>query len=275
MLLHPVLALSIVLVYPGAPGTPAEASSFLQTLGRYVEKRGGFAPASVNVTYENDRARGIEALSKASGFAVATLPSLCEAGELRYRYVCSPAVDGHAAETVSILKKAEAGDATAKASSDPLTLVPYRGRKLAGTIVTYRAYVESLVLGSKLSLARDFVAVRKPNALLALRALRDGEADLLILTQSQVDALAGVGQAGAVTEIFRTAPIPAAPVLALGTASAAEIDGVRKAFLGMCADPEGAELCDTMGVSSFASDQDALLADALRICWGSQSAAKP
>lgn len=264
-----LLALQLILVYPGAPGSPQEAREFLDTLGGFVDGKAGFSPGTTHVDYHNDVAEGVAAI-RAGGpaIAVVSLPALCAAGKLPYAYVASPLLDGRAAETVSLVvfRDTTRDDAAAPAAR------ALAGLRLTGTLLSFPAYVNGLVLDSGLTLA-DFEAVPRPNALLALKALREGDADVALFTQPQLEALLGVVAEGALSTVATSRPLPGAPLIVLGDVPAAEREGVARAFATMCADPEGAELCDTMGVTGFVTSGGDALAAALQHCWQASSGA--
>lgn len=261
------LAMKMVLVYPGAPGSPQEAAGFLEGLSRYVEKHAGLPVGALQITYENDLEKGKVLLRDPSiSYAIVSTPALCATGKLDYRFVCLPLVSGKAAETVSILGKTPV-------AAGPAVLDGLRGKKLAGTLVTYVAYVNALVLEGKADVRNDFVAVPVTQALQAVRAVNEGRADAALLTQSQVEALAGVLHGdSALHEQWTSQPIPGAPLLALPAADAAQTEKIRQAFLAMAADAEGAELCDTMGVTGFVQTGEDALAKAASACWAAPAA---
>lgn len=263
MLPAAVLALRMVLVYPGAPGSSQEAQGFLDGLSRYLEKHAALPAGALQIVYENDLEKGKALLRDPSvAYAIVSMPALCASGKIDYRFVCLPLVSGKASESVSILTKSPA-----QTSGDPLGAL--RGKRLAGTVVTYVEYTNALVLDGKLDVTRDFVPVPVTQALQAVRAVNEGRADAALLSQSQFEALAGVLHGESLlTEQWKSPPIPGAPLLALSAADPAQTEALRKAFLGMAEDADGAELCDTMGVTGFVATGEEGLAKAARACWG-------
>lgn len=257
-----LFALRLVLVYPGAPGSPQEATEFLATLQGYVERKAGLAAGSLPVSYHDELAAGVAALEDpAPAVAVATLPALCSAGRLPYSYVGSPELSGRATESYSLVVPAGA------VAAGPLPLASFKGKRLTGTLLSSVEFVERLLYRSQLSLA-DVTLVPRPSALLAIKAVREGQADAALLTQTQVEALTGIVPAGSVATAWTSEPVPGAPVIALGSADRKSVEAIQRAFLGMCADPEGAELCDTMGVTGFIATGEKELEAALATCWG-------
>lgn len=252
-----------MLVYPGAPGSPQEATEFLGTLQGYLERKAGLPAGALPVVFHNDLATGVAALKEPGpSLAVATLPALCSAGELTYAYVGSPELSGRASESYSLV--VAAGTA---AGDGPRPLSSFKGKRLTGTLLGSPELVERVLFGKQLSLATDVTLVPRPTALLAIKALREGEADAALLTQTQVEALEGIVTAGSLVTAWTSAPVPGAPVIALGAPDPAKVAAVQKAFLGMCADPEGAELCDTMGVTGFTASGEKELSAVLATCW--------
>ena len=261
------LAVRMVFVYPGAPGSPSEAAGFLEGMSRYVEKRAGLPSGTLQISYENDIDKGKILLGDPTlAYAIVSMPALCATGKLDYRFVCLPLVSGKESESVSILTKPPA-------QAGPAVLAGLRGKRLAGTLVTYTAYTNALVLEGKLDVAKDFVPVPVTQALQAVRAVNEGRADAALLTQSQVEALAGVLHGdSSLIEQWKSSPIPGAPLIAFPAADPRQIEKIRSAFLQMAADAEGAELCDTMGVTGFVATGEEDLRRAAGACWATPAA---
>lgn len=262
------LALRLVLVYPGAPGSPQEAQEFLVTLGRYLERRSNLPAGGLEVTFYNDAAAGLAEVRRGEGcLAVVTLPALCGSTTLPHRYLCSPQIAGRSSETVSLVAKGGTPE------SDPATLLP--GKRITGPLTAFPAFVGRLVLEGKADAMAGATVVPAASALLAVKALREGQADVALLTQSQVEALGGMVSAGTLTTLWTSPPIPGAPLISVGKVPEGQAAAVTKAFLGMCSDPEGAELCDTMGVTGFDAQGAAALAAAVERCWTPAAAPAP
>src|SRR5262249_49081241 len=58
----PAFGEEMIFVYPGKPGTQAEAKNVLGSFTGYIETRTGWAPGSLHATYFNDEPSGAKAL---------------------------------------------------------------------------------------------------------------------------------------------------------------------------------------------------------------------
>ncbi len=255
----PILAITMILAYPGAPGGPEEAKEFLATLASYLEQKAGLPSGSLEIDYENDLDEAAKKLQNGEGsIAVATLPALCASGSVPYRYLGSPLLGGEATEVFSLVTL------PGKAAKGALQEVAV-GKRIAGTTLRYRRFVERLVLPG---IAFDVEPTE--TAIEGWNMLREGNADLLLLSRTELESLSEMLDANAFALVAKTSPLPGAPLISLGSPGEGRRgieERIAAAFERMCSDPDGADLCDTMDVSGFVSNRGKDLAAALERCW--------
>jgi ABC-type phosphate/phosphonate transport system substrate-binding protein len=101
------------------------------------------------------------------------------------------------------------------------------------------------------------VLVPQKRPLKSLRDVARGEADAAVVDQSVVDSMKELPEAADLVVIHTAKPVPAPAVVVMGN-GIADTAALKAALVGMCARPDGAELCKTLTLTAIkdASDKD-------------------
>lgn len=235
----------VMVFYPGAPGSPEEAQSIMSEFGAYLAKAAGLPAGALKVVYENDLATGLADIEKNKpGFAIVGLPVyLGHAAKLKMKLIAQTLPGGSKTHGYYIVGRADG----------PANLQAAKGLKLSSNQLYDKTFVSRIVLGGQD--AETFFKLKEVHS--GLRALKavagEGKkADLALLDQHQYDAKNELEEAKALKLVHRSPELPTAPMVFFeGVAADADVAAIKKALLGMGADPAAKEILNTMMLKGF------------------------
>ena len=140
------------------------------------------------------------------------------------------------------------------AAKDPAlkTLESMKGKSLASTHLQSPRFLATVVFDGKIDPAKHFSKLDpKTSALKVAKAVHNGDADLALLSDEEVDWLKGTPY-NDVKVVWSSAALPPMSVAAFGKNSKpADREAFGKMLLGMCQDPKGAEVCKSLDITKF------------------------
>lgn len=243
----------VAILYPGAPGTAAQAEETLSLLATYVGRRAGWPDGAARATFEPE-AEGCRAriARDEETYAIAAPAIYCAlvAAGRDVRPLAEVVRDGGSRMAFHVVGRA----------GGPLALSDLAGRRLRSKHLADGAFVERCLLGGALSLdALDAASVERP--LRAVRDLVDGRIDAVLLDDQEFAALPGVPGAEGLVEIYRSPPVPVGIVLAIGgPGRLPDADRVAAVFLGMRDDADGRACIAALRIEGFVAPDTADLA---------------
>jgi hypothetical protein len=126
-----------------------------------------------------------------------------------------------------------------------------QGSTLAGAALAEPDFVERIVLERRFDFGTD-LKVEYRRSLSALRKLRQGELDAVILDEMEHTSLEQLPFAGELTTLFTSAPVPNTGIFALEeVATEGDAEALAAATDGFCKMHEGSAICETYGISGF------------------------
>jgi ABC-type phosphate/phosphonate transport system substrate-binding protein len=249
-LVRPALAAvdELLLCLPGFPGTPAQAQPYIDKMLRHLEQKLGKPEGSIAGVYLSD---GVEAdrTLKAKKPSVALVgPSILAANHkaLGMKVIAKVEVSGRSQEVFSIVAK----------KGGVASVAGLAGKRVSGVVVNDEKFVVNVLLDKKVPMG-SLVLVPQKRPLKSLRDVARGEADAAVVDQSVVDSMKELPEAADLVVIHTAKPVPAPAVVVMGN-GIADTAALKAALVGMCARPDGAELCKTLTLTAIkdASDKD-------------------
>jgi len=235
----------VMVFYPGAPGSPEEATEVMKSFGAYLAKAAGLPDGALNVVYENDLDTGLAAIAKDKpGFAIVGLPVyLGHGAKLKMKLLAQTVPTGHKTEGYYILGRADG----------PANLQAAKGLKLFSNQFYDKTFVSRVVLGGQ-DVEQFFKLKEVHSGARAIKAVagKEKKADLALLDQHQYDAKDGLDEAKGLKLVHRSPELPTAPMVFFeGVAADADVAAIKKALLGMSTDTAAKEILNTMTLKGF------------------------
>jgi hypothetical protein len=235
----------IVVIYLGGPDTGAEGKKLIDQLIEHLAGAMAVDPASLVGTYFNETKPAIEHLMKnkdafilgSLGFYLANRKSL----SLSPLALLKSAANGEERDYVLVRKGRYK-------SPDDL-----KGKTLFGSpLFEDLGYLDRVVFGGKLEVAKHFDLKPTSRPLSAVRKLERDEADAVLLNTVQYDSLRRLPLFEKLEVVFTSDPRPALGLMMIETAHTKALrDKVLKAVVEMCATPKGQSLCSNFGIAGF------------------------
>jgi hypothetical protein len=236
---------TLVVCAPGSPGTTQEAQGAMDALAKAVAARAALPPGALAAVYLPAEGAGLARLrEKDAALALVSLPFfLAHEKALGLRAELAPVPQGGAAtERWSLVARKGA--------------VPSAASLQGYTILSTAGYAPAFVRGVLRGLGEPAADVTiQPSAamLSGLRRAAAGEKVAVLLDRAQASALASLPFAADLEVVTRSPEVPAG-ILAVvgGRLPAARWAKLSPAFLGLGADPAGAEALAGIRMSHFA-----------------------
>jgi hypothetical protein len=238
---------------PGYPGSTLEAQPVMDAFAAALAEATGWARGSVHAEYHEDEGHGLERLAGLdAGFALVPLPFFLK-HEARLKLVAQAqaVAEGGRSEEIWALVAAK-GKLTSAAGLD--------GWEVLSSAAYAPRFVRGTVLGSWGLVPASARLVTSGAVLSGLRRASTGEAVALVLDRAETAALPSLPFASELEVVTRSAPVPANLVCSVaGRVSAARVEEVKKALLGLARGPSGAAALAAMRTERFvALDRDGL-----------------
>jgi ABC-type phosphate/phosphonate transport system substrate-binding protein len=218
----------------------------LSKLFRQLEGSLGWEANAITGAYYPDAEEGLAAIQKLSpGFAVVSHQMYFDhRREMKMQVIASMELQEGALSRYHVVAKRDGG---------PAKVADLAGRSLASPFLKEIRFVERVLLGGGLALGPGDgqvhpVHVRQPLA--ALRKVARGEADAALIDEPVLAQLPSLPFGAELHAIHASEKLPPLPVVAFGTAAAADRTAMSKAILTLCAGAEGPALCKTLRVAA-------------------------
>jgi ABC transporter, phosphonate, periplasmic substrate-binding protein len=244
---------------PGAPGSAEDAATVMSQFGAAIAKGAGWPTDAIKVSYENDLQAGLNLIDQNKpGFALVSLPVyLAHGTKLKMKLVAQTVPADNKADRYYIMGLKDG----------PANLAAAKGLKLASNLLYDKTFISRVVLGGQD--VEQFFSLKEVSS--GLRAIKlvageEKKADLVLLDQHQFNALGGAPGGNKLKVVHQSPELPTAPVVAFeGVAAEADIAAVKKALLGLAADPSAKELLETMTLKGFTEPDAAAYAAARKL----------
>ncbi len=235
----------VMVFYPSGAGTPKDAEGMMNDFGIYLAKAAGMPEGALKVVYENDLETGLGDIAKNKpGFAIVGLPVyLAQSAKLKMKLLAQTLPGGRKTDGYYIVGRADG----------PANLAAAKGLKLSSNQLYDKTFVSRMVLGGQ-DVETFFKLKEVLSGLRAIKAVAGEEkkADLALLDQHQYDAKAELEEAKGLKLVHRSPELPTSPVVFFeGVAADADVAAIKKALLGMGADPAAKEILNTMTLKGF------------------------
>ncbi len=238
----------VVVCYPGEAGTTKAAEPTMAELARAVERAGGLPASSLTFTYFPDEASCRKFIEeKKPGFAILSPDLYLELKKERPLHLLAQSEQkvpndpkGRTALRYHLLVKKDG----------PIgSLADLEGKPITTPHASDELYAARVLLGGKLDDPRFDPA----QALAAIKGVLKGDRTAVLLDDFLVESLPAVkGAKEGLREVYVSAPVPTAPVVAIGdVAPGADREAVKKGFLGLAAEPENRKLLEMLRSTGF------------------------
>lgn len=251
--------IELLVCAPGYPGTTKQAQAVMDTLVSQLAARAGWPAGRLRARYIARESDGISAIGRRPALLLTTTEFYAKHAKLIGGEIVAATRLASGTEerfTVMVPRDGKRDDAAAG----------LKGRTLYGTRLLDVTFASRVATRNQLDLAklsdvqrqkRTLRAVKKATAAPATSALWLSSAECHLLEQpAQKERLAGW------VTLFRTEPIPSAPVLALGKTPGAPADPalvktIQAALMNLASTDEGKALCTRMRIRGFAKPDNA------------------
>ena len=126
-------------------------------------------------------------------------------------------------------------------------------------------FINAIVFNGKINISSYFKLAPTLRPLSALRKLKTGEVDAVLVNEMQYRALQTMALFKEINTVFVSQPIPALGLMMTDTAVNNSIrDQVVKAIGKMCSLDEGRDVCRNFGLEGFNPIKEGQLSDVLR-----------
>jgi hypothetical protein len=137
----------------------------------------------------------------------------------------------------------------------PSTLSELVGKKVEGAVVHNEKYVYNVLLDQELKPGQLTLESQK-RPLKSLRNVVRKKSAAAIVDQSVVDHLGELPFANEIQVIYATKPVPSALVVVMGDGKK-QTAKLKSMLVGMCKQPDGRELCQTLTISAIKASSNA------------------
>jgi ABC-type phosphate/phosphonate transport system substrate-binding protein len=238
----------LLLCLPGFPGTPAQAQPYIDKMLRHLEQKLGKPAGSITGVYLSDGVEADRAIKAQKPSVALVGPSILAANHkaLGMKVIAKVEVSGRSQEVFSIVAK-KGGVSSAAGLA---------GKKVSGVVVNDERFVVNVLLDKKVPMG-SLKLIPQKRPLKSLRDVARGEADAAVVDQSVVDSMKELPEAADLVVIYTAKAVPAPAVVVMGD-GVDDAAALKQALVGMCGQPDGAELCKTLTLTAInaASDKD-------------------
>ncbi|MFN7975334.1 MAG: hypothetical protein U0166_23770 [Acidobacteriota bacterium] len=254
LLAAPVLAQPRTVISFALPEAPEPSQDTLAAASEILDRLAGLPRGTVVGRGVGSVADAREAIRGAPAVAFLSLPLYLEAAasDRRPRILRTPRRGGQTFERYEVV---------VRAGSPIASVSDLAGKSLTGSLLWDDRFVKNVVLDSP-GLSVELRPVRRP--LDAVKAVKEGRADAMLLTGAESMALEGLVGKGELRSVFVSAPLPLPPIVGFSAAAAPGEAALVEALGKLCADPDGALLCEAFAIEGFAATESAAYEEALR-----------
>jgi ABC-type amino acid transport substrate-binding protein len=235
----------IVVIYLGGPDTGAEGKKLIDQLIEHLAGAMALDPASLVGAYFNETKPAIEHLKKNKDAFIL--------GSLGFYLANRKAM---ALSPLALLKSAANGeerDYVMVRKGRYKSLDELKGKALYGSpLFEEQGYLDRVVFGGKLDVAKHFDLKPTSRPLSAVRKLEKDEADAVLLNTVQYDSLRRMPLFEKLEVVYTSELRPALGLMMTETPRTKALrDKMLKAVVDVCATPKGQSLCSNFGIAGF------------------------
>jgi ABC-type phosphate/phosphonate transport system substrate-binding protein len=231
----------MLLCLPGFPGSQAQAQPYVDKMLRYLEQKLEWPALSATGVYLPDGEVGVSQLETKKPMIALVGPSIyvSQHKKLGMKVIAKIEASGRGQETYSVVTRTDG----------PSKLKELIGKKVTGAVVHDEKYVLNVLLDKK-NKKGQLVLESQKRPLRALKAVVRGKADAAIVDQSVIDNLSDFEQKDEIRVIYTSKPVPSPLVVVMGEAKK-NAEKLKEVLIGMCAQPDGVDLCKSLTISSI------------------------
>lgn len=233
----------LVVIRPGGATASDEAQQNVNNLLKLIARAAGWPAESANARYFNNENEGLQYIQATKPGFVLTTPGFY----LKYREKLN---------LTPVNKISLAGSTTSSffvvAKKGTLSsLADLRTKTVAGSSLSEPEFVQKIVFEGTPKLGTD-VKAKQMSGLTALKALRAGDVDAVVLDAQEYQSLPALPFASEFATIFTSKPITNTGIMAAGKISDdATIKAMVEATKEFCATVDGKNVCTTFQITGF------------------------
>jgi ABC-type amino acid transport substrate-binding protein len=235
---------SFLLCHVSGVSDASEAQPYVEKFGRYLARRLGWKPGSLEMRFEAGRKKGLKALDASPpGFATVSVGMyLARREALKMKPVVLARINERTTDRFRVLvKKGSYG------SLDEL-----KGKTITGDLVDDVAFVSRIVFQGRYQADKDFKLKYAKRPLRAIRKVARGRVDAVLVNAVQYESLKELPLFDKLAPVFESQDIPNLGLVHLqGRVPDFEALKLTEALVGMCDDEEGGKICETFGIEGF------------------------
>ena len=240
----------LVVIRPGGATASDEAQQNVNNLLKLIARASGWPAESANARYFNNENEGLRYIQATKPGFVLVTPGfyLKHRTKLNLTPVNKISLAGSTTSSFSVVAK----KGTLSALAD------LKNKIVAGSSLSEPEFVQKIVFAGKLKLNAD-VKAKQMSGLPALKALRAGDVDAVVLDAQEYQSLPALPFASEFTTIFTSKTITNTGIMADGNnTDDAAIKAIAEATKEFCATPDGKNICTTFQITGFepASERD-------------------
>lgn len=244
----------MILVYPGKPGTQAQAKNVLDAFTDYVESHAGWGKGGLHATYYNDEGPALQALQgeKPPAWGILSLSIYLKwkkAGKAMTLVAQSELEKKPSMQFHLIVPK----------DSRVTNLATLSGAHIASSYLDDRRFATNVLFGGKLDATKDIAVIDTKTIGSALSAcarfklLKDGSrVDGLLVDDEQLKGLQGKKDDFSKMRVAWTSDaLPTPPVVRFGAASPSQQQKLLSVLEDMAGNAQGRKLLDDLTTTGF------------------------
>ena len=240
----------LVVIRPGGATASDEAQQNVNNLLKLIARSAGWPAESANARYFNNENEGLQYIQATKPGFVLVTPGfyLKHRTKLNLTPVNKISLAGSTTSSFSVIAR----------KGTLSSLVDLKNKTVAGSSLSELEFVQKIVFGGTLKLGAD-VKAKQMSGLPALKALRSGEVDAVVLDAQEYQSLPALPFASEFTTIFTSKPITNTGIMAAGKhTDDTSIKAMFQATKEFCATADGKNVCTTFQITGFepASQKD-------------------
>jgi ABC-type phosphate/phosphonate transport system substrate-binding protein len=246
----------IMLVYPGKPGTAAEAKNVLDAFSQYVEQHTGWPRGYIKASYWNDEKPALANLQLQGkpAFGILSLAVYLKWKKqgVHMTVLAQSELDHKATMQFHLLVPEE---------SKIESLEGAKGANVASSYLEDREFATNIVFAGKLDATKDIAVIDTLSIASAalpscarFKPLDDGRrVDALLVDDDQLEGMKGMRLYAKMRVAWSSAPLPTPPVVTFDETHAADAQALLRVLTSMNGNTPGRKVLEDMTATGFRS----------------------